>query len=284
MAPRANWKGQIKIDELLCPVALYTAASTSERVSFHLVNRKTGNRLNREFVDSDTGKPVAREDQVKGYEVASGAYVSFSEDEIAAAVPESDKTLNVLCFVACDAIDDVYLDRPYYIAPTDDNQEAFTLLREAMQMEKVGAIAEAVLFRRARKLLIRAYDEGLLATTLNFDYEVRSTKEAFSDIGSFKFDEEMLELAKHIIDTKMGRFDPAGFDDRYDAALADLIKAKIAGKPFKKPAQTKSAQVIDLKEALRKSAGLAAAAKKSSRPKAGGKKAPAKQSSSKKAS
>ncbi|MEJ5088170.1 Ku protein [Brucella pseudogrignonensis] len=284
MAPRANWKGQIKIDELLCPVALYTAASTSERVSFHLVNRKTGNRLNREFVDSDTGKPVAREDQVKGYEVASGAYVSFSEDEIAAAVPESDKTLNVLCFVACDAIDDVYLDRPYYIAPTDDNQEVFTLLREAMQLEKVGAIAEAVLFRRARKLLIRAYDDGLLATTLNFDYEVRSTKEAFSDIDSFKFDEEMLELAKHIIDTKMGRFDPAGFDDRYDAALADLIKAKIAGKPFKKPAQTKSAQVIDLKEALRKSAGLAAAAKKSSRPKAGGKKAPAKQSSSKKAS
>ncbi|GAA5624195.1 Ku protein [Brucella pseudogrignonensis] len=284
MAPRANWKGQIKIDELLCPVALYTAASTSERVSFHLVNRKTGNRLNREFVDSDTGKPVAREDQVKGYEVASGAYVSFSEDEIAAAVPESDKTLNVLCFVACDAIDDVYLDRPYYIAPTDDNQEAFTLLREAMHLEKVGAIAEAVLFRRARKLLIRAYDDGLLATTLNFDYEVRSTKEAFSDIGSFKFDEEMLELAKHIIDTKMGRFDPAGFDDRYDAALADLIKAKIAGKPFKKPAQTKSAQVIDLKEALRKSAGLAAAAKKSSRPKAGGKKAPAKQNSSKKAS
>ncbi len=284
MAPRANWKGQIKIDELLCPVALYTAASTSERVSFHLVNRKTGNRLNREFVDSDTGKPVAREDQVKGYEVASGAYVSFSEDEIAAAVPESDKTLNVLCFVACDAIDDVYLDRPYYLAPTDDNQEAFTLLREAMHLEKVGAIAEVVLFRRARKLLIRAYDDGLLATTLNFDYEVRSTKEAFSDIGSFKFDEEMLELAKHIIDTKMGRFDPAGFDDRYDAALADLIKAKIAGKPFKKPAQTKSAQVIDLKEALRKSAGLAAAAKKSSRPKAGGKKAPAKQNSSKKAS
>ncbi len=284
MAPRANWKGQIKIDELLCPVALYTAASTSERVSFHLVNRKTGNRLNREFVDSDTGKPVAREDQVKGYEVASGAYVSFSEDEIAAAVPESDKTLNVLCFVACDAIDDVYLDRPYYLAPTDDNQEAFTLLREAMHLEKVGAIAEAVLFRRARKLLIRAYDDGLLATTLNFDYEVRSTKEAFSDIGSFKFDEEMLELAKHIIDTKMGSFDPAGFDDRYDAALEDLIKAKIAGKPFKKPAQTKSAQVIDLKEALRKSAGLAAAAKKSSRPKAGGKKAPAKQKGSKKAS
>ncbi len=283
MAPRANWKGQIKIDELLCPVALYTAASTAERVSFHLINRKTGNRLNREFVDSDTGKPVAREDQVKGYEIASGSYVSFSDEDIAAAVPESDKTLNVLCFVACDAIDDVYLDRPYYLAPTDDDQEAFTLLREAMKLQKVAAIAEAVLFRRARKLLIRAYDDGLLATTLNFDYEVRSAKEAFSDIGNFKFDKEMLELAQHIITTKMGSFDPAGFDDRYDAALADLIKAKIAGKPFKKPAQPKSAQVIDLKEALRKSAGLDSG-KKSADSKAGAKKPVAKKGSARKAS
>ncbi|WP_128095142.1 Ku protein [Brucella pituitosa] len=269
MAPRANWKGQIKVDELLCPVALYTAASTSDRVSFHLINRKTGNRLSREFVDSDTGKPVDREDQVKGYEIASGTYVSFNDDEIAAAVPESDKTLNVLCFIACDAIDDVYLDRPYYLAPNDDNQQAYNLLREAMQLQKVGAIAEAVLFRRARKLLIRAYGEGLLATTLNFDYEVRSTKEAFSDIGSFKFDKEMLDLARHIIDTKMGSFDPAGFDDHYDTALADLIKAKIAGKPFKKPAPAKSAQVIDLKEALRKSAEGAGGKKEIGWPKTG---------------
>jgi DNA end-binding protein Ku len=284
MAPRANWKGQIKIDELLCPVALYTAASTADRVSFHLINRKTGNRLNREFVDSDTGKPVAREDQVKGYEIASGTYVSFSDEDIAAAVPDSDKTLNVLCFVACDAVDDVYLDRPYYLAPVNDDQEAFTLLREAMQLQKVAAIAEAVLFRRVRKLMIRAYDDGLLATTLNFDYEVRSSKEAFADIGGFKFDKEMLDLAQHIITTKRGSFDPAGFDDRYDAALADLIKAKIAGKPFKKPAQPKSAHVIDLKEALRKSAGLDSGGKKSAPPEAGAKKPARQKSSAKKAS
>src|SRR5690606_3563155 len=99
MAPRANWKGQLKIDQLVCPVALYTAASTSDRVSFHLLNRKTGNRLQREFVDSDTGKPVPRDDQRKGYEVSSGKYISFDEEEIAAAVPESDKTLNVLRFI-----------------------------------------------------------------------------------------------------------------------------------------------------------------------------------------
>jgi len=262
MSPRANWKGQLKVDQLLCPVALFTAVSTSDRVSFHLVNRKTGNRLNREFVDSDTGKPVPRDEQIKGYEVSSGNYVSFDDEEIATALPENDKTLNVLNFVKCDAIDDIYLDRPYYLAPTDDD-EAFALIREGMRTEKVAAVAEAVLFRRARKLLIRPYDDGLVATTLNFDYEVRSARDAFSDLGTFKFDKEMLELAGHIIKTKLGEFDPGTFDDRYDAALAELIKAKMAGKPFKKPAEPKSATVIDLKEALRKSAGLKSGNEKS---------------------
>lgn len=255
MAPRANWKGQLKIEQLLCPVALYTAASISERVSFHLINRKTGNRLSREFVDSDTGKPVSRDNQVKGYEVSSGSYLSFDEEEIASAIPESNKTLNVTRFVKCDEIDDVYLDRPYYLAPAGDD-ESFTLVREGMKAEKVAAIAEAVLFRRARQILIRPDNQGLIATTLNFQYEVRAAAEAFADLGSFKFDREMLDLAKHIIDTKMGSFDPASFDDRYDAALADLIKAKIEGKPLRKPAAPKTADVIDLKEALRKSAGL----------------------------
>ncbi len=255
MAPRANWKGQLKIDQLLCPVALFTAASTSERVSFHLINRKTGNRLNREFVDSDTGKPVPRENQVKGYEVSSGTYLSFDEAEIAGAIPESDKTLNVTRFVKCGEIDDVYLDRPYYLAPAGDS-DSFVLVREGMKSENVAAIAETVLFRRARQVLIRADDDGLIATTLNFEYEVRAAAEAFADLGTFKFDQEMLDLAQHIIDTKMGSFDPTGFDDRYDAALADLIKAKIEGRPLKKPVAPKTAEVIDLKEALRKSASL----------------------------
>src|SRR5690606_35389186 len=160
MAPRPNWKGQLKIGQLLCPVALFTAASTSDRVSFHLINRKTGNRLNREFVDSDTGKLVPRENQVKGYEVSSGTYLSFNEEEIASAIPESDKTLNVTRFVKCAEIDDVYLDRPYYLAPVGDD-ESFVLVREGMKAEKVAAIAETVLFRRARQVLIRPYDDGL---------------------------------------------------------------------------------------------------------------------------
>lgn len=270
MAPRANWKGYLKIGELVFPVALYTAASTSDRIAFHTLNRATGNRVQRQFVDSDSGKPVEREDQVKGYEVGSGEYIVLEPDEVASAVPESDKTLSVEAFVALDDLDDVYFDKPYYLAPSDKHgEEAYALIREGLKAKKVVALAETVIFRRARTLLIRAEETGLVATTLNFDYEVRSAKDAFSDIPEMKIKGEMLDLAKHIITTKHGSFDPSEYDDRYEAALAELVKAKLEGKaiPTKKP--VKSAKIVDLMEALRESAKASGAAKKAAgKPKA----------------
>jgi DNA end-binding protein Ku len=263
MAPRANWKGTLKVGELSCAVALYTAASTSERIAFHTINRATGHRVRREFVDSETGKAVDREEQVKGYDVGKDDYVLLSPEEVAAAVPESDKTLSVTAFIACADVDDVYFDRPYYLAPSGDTaEEAFALIREGMRKKNVVAIAQAVLFRRVRSLLIQAYDDGLVATTLNFDYEVRSAKDAFSEIPAMKIEGEMLDLAQHIIKTKKGSFDAATFDDRYEAALADLVKAKLEGKKITAPKQPKRGDVIDLMAALRESAGVAGKATK----------------------
>ena len=260
MSPRASWRGFIRISALSCPVALYAASSSAERVSFHMVNRKTGNRLQRHFVDSDSGKPVDAADQVKGYEVATDEYVTLDPAEIAAAVPESDKTLTVKAFVPCNGIDEIYLDRPYYLAPADPTAaEAFTLIRDALTRERVAALAEAVLFRRFRTLLIRPHDRGLIAETLNPDYEVRTPAEAFDEIPDVTTSDEMLDLARHIIKTKMGDFDITAFDDRYDAALAELVKAKIAGKKITRPPQASEAQVIDLMTALRESAGAKAA-------------------------
>lgn len=259
MAPRANWKGFLKVAELSCPVALYTAASTSDRIAFHTLNRATGHRVRREFVDSETGKPVPADEQVKGYEVGSGDYVVLEPDEIAAALPDSDKTLAVDTFLACDSIDDVYFDKPYYLAPADKHaMEAFGLIRDGMKTNKVAALARTVLFRRVRTVLIRAHGDGLIATTLNFDYEVRSAADAFSEIGDLKIKGEMLDLAKHIIQTKKGRFDPASFDDRYEEALAELVKAKVEGRPIVKPKEPKQGKVVDLMAALRESAGVAA--------------------------
>lgn len=257
LAPRANWKGFLKVGEVTCPVALYTAASTSERITFHTINRATGHRVHRQFVDSDTGKPVDSDDQVKGYELGSGEYVLLEPEEIATALPDSDKTLSISAFIGCSEIDDVYFDKPYYLAPSGRHaEEAFTLVREGMRKKKVAAIAQTVLFRRVRTLLIRAYEEGLVATTLNFDYEVRSAKEVFGDVPDMKIEGEMLDLAEHIIKTKRDKFDPTKFDDRYEEAVAELVKAKLEGKKIELRKEPKREKVVNLMEALRQSAGL----------------------------
>lgn len=257
MAPRANWKGVLKIGEVACPVALYTAASTSDRIAFHTINRATGHRVHREFVDAETGKPVPREDQVKGYALAEGEHVVLDPDEIAAAVPDSDKTLAVEAFLPCREIDDVYFDKPYYLAPSDrSGQEAFALIRDGMAAAGVAAIARTVLFRRMRTVLIRAHGPGLVATTLNFDYEVRSAEAAFRDIPALEIGGEMLDLARHIIETKIGKFDPAAFDDRYESALEELVRAKIEGREIAPRPVPKREKVVDLMQALRESARL----------------------------
>lgn len=262
MAMRATWKGYLKVGEVVCPVALYTAISTSERIAFHTVNRETGHAVRRIYVDQETGDPVLKEDQTKGYEIGPDEYVVVEPEEIAAAVPHNDKTLDVEGFIPCQQIDDVYFDRPYYLAPADRHaQETFALLRDGMKGARVAALAHAVLFRRARSVLIRAYDDGLIATTLSFDYEVRSARDAFADIAATAAKPEMLKLAEHILETKAGTFDPKAFEDRYEAALGEVVKAKLEGRELPKRRPPKSAEVIDLMAALRQSAKLAGPAK-----------------------
>lgn len=260
---RAIWKGHLSVGELSCAVALHAAASTAERISFHIVNRKTGNRVRRQYVDEQTDRPVERDDQVRGYETARGQYVVLEAEELAAAVPESDKRLAVDRFIACADVDTVYFDKPYFVTPADEAaQAAFVLLHEGMRRKKVAALARAVLFRRVRTVLIRPDGSGFLANMLSFDYEVRPAKAAFAAISDLKIRREMLDLAKHIIATKKGRFDPGKFDDRYDAALAELVAAKLEGRTIARPKPKREGKVIDLMEALRESAAAAGKAER----------------------
>ena len=178
-------------------------------------------------------------------------------EEIAAATPVSDKRLTVSAFVGCDEFDDVYFDRPYFLAPSDRSGEAaFQLIREGLRASAPAAIAEAVLFRRVRTLLIRAHERGLAASTLNFDYEVRAANEAFADVPAIKIKREMLDLAEHIIKTKQAVFDPASVSDRYEAALAELVKAKLEGRTIAAPKPRKRPAASDLMTALRESANM----------------------------
>ncbi|MGO4118701.1 Ku protein [Rhizobium ruizarguesonis] len=257
---RAQWKGFLKFGEVTCGVALYTAASTSDRITFNTINKATGNRVNRIFIDSETEDPVPKEAQTKGFEIENGQYIIIDPEEVSAAIPESNKTLEIEAFIPCSDVDDVYFDKPYYLTPDKMGGDAFAALRDAMKKSMVAAIARTVLFRRMRTVLIRPHGKGLIASTLNYDYEVRSSDKAFEEMPKLKIEGEMLDLAKHIISTKKGEFDPATFDDRYEAALADLVKAKLEGKSLPKPKKVQVSKPNDLLAALRESAGMMKAA------------------------
>lgn len=258
MAPRANWKGHLQIAALTCPVALYTAASAAEHIVFSTINRATGDRVRREFVDSATGAVVPREEQVKGYEFDKDQYIAFEPEEIEATMTKGDKTLSVSAFVDCGEIDQTFFDKPYYLAPADrSGNEVFALIRDGLRRRKAIAIAQAVLFRRLRTVAIRPYEDGLIATTLHYDYEVRASSEVFGDTGRLPVKGEMLDLARHIIKSKQGAFNPHEFADRYETALAELVKARIEGRSIAAPRQTQRRRAPDLLQALRDSAGVA---------------------------
>jgi DNA end-binding protein Ku len=255
MPARAIWKGVLELGELVCPVALHAAASTADRVSFHVLNRRTGHRVRRVYIDAETDEPVDRGDQVKGYETESGRMVLLEPEEIAEAVPESDKVLHLQAFIPCLEVDTLFFDRPYYLTPAEEAAETlFSVIRDGLAKRKVAAVARTVLFRRVRSLLIRATGGALLAHTLEYDHEIRDAKRAFKGVVVPRIDSEMLDLAKHILATKRGRFDPSRFVDRYEDALAELVKAKAAGKPLPAPKAPKPTAPTDLMQALRESA------------------------------
>jgi DNA end-binding protein Ku len=254
MAPRPNWKGYLKLSLVSCPVALYSATSTSQRIRFNIINRKTGHRVHNMVMDAETEEPVEQEDRVKGYQVEKGRYVLVEDEELDEVALESTHTIDIETFVPRDEVDEIFLDESYYIVPTDKvGTEAFAVIREAMRKEDLVGLARVVLYRRERILMLQPRDEGLMATALRYRAEVRKEKNYFSDISDVKVPADMLDLAVHILKSKKTHFDPDEFKDRYEAALTDLIKAKQAGKPVPKGPEPPPSNVINLMDALKRS-------------------------------
>ena len=255
MAPRPAWKGYLKLSLVSCAVELTGATSHSEKISFRVINRKTGNTVRRQYVDSVTGKPVADDDEVKGYETGDDEYLLVEEDEIESVQIESSHTLAIEHFVDRADIPQIYFDTPYYVTPSDEvSEEAFAVIREAMARQKKAGIARIVLYRRERPVMIEPFDKGLLLTTLRYDKTVRKPDEIFDGMGKEKIDPDLIDLATHIIDKKQAAFDPSGFDDRYEDALMELIRAKQKGKkPPVVQAAERPANVVNLFDALKKS-------------------------------
>jgi DNA end-binding protein Ku len=258
MAPRAYWKGYLKLSLVSCPIALYPAASSSERVSFHRINKKTGHRLKQQNVDSGGGEPVDKEDIGRGYEVGKGEYILVEDEELEKIQIESTHTIDIDSFVPRPEIDERYIDSPYYVVPTDKvGQEAFAVIREAIRDKNMVGLGRVVLTRREHVVMLEAFDKGLLGTTLRYAYEVRDQAAYFEDIPDLKLPPEMKELAGHIIDTKAGHFDPQKFVDHYETALVELLRRKQAGRVIEpiRDAGAASPRVINLMDALRASIG-----------------------------
>ena len=257
MAPRAPWKGYLKLSLVSCPIALFPASPSSERVSFNRINKKTGNKLKQQLVDPETGETVEKEDVGRGYEVGKGQYLEIEDEEIEKLRIESSHTLAIDAFVPRSEIDDRYIDSPYYIAPTDKvGQEAFAVIRDAIRENRMVALGRVVLARREHVMMLEAFDKGLLATTLRYPNEVRDQAAYFEDIADFKLPADMKELAAHIVDSKASHFDPSTFVDHYETALIEMLQAKQAGRVIEAPKQEPAPhRVINLMDALRASIG-----------------------------
>lgn len=254
MAPRANWKGFLRLSLVTCPVALFPATSESEKVSFNQINRKTGHRIKYQRVDAETGEDVDNEDIVKGYKIDTDTYLEVTKDELDNIALDSTHTIEIDQFVPRTEIDDLYIVRPYYLVPDGKvGHDAYAVIRDTIKATGKVALARVVLTNREHIIALEARDNGLVGLLLRYPYEVRDAADYFDDIKDVKITKDMLDLAKHIVEQKSGRFEPTAFEDHYEAALLDLIEQKKAGHPIAKAKVKTEGNVINLMDALRQS-------------------------------
>jgi DNA end-binding protein Ku len=265
MAPRANWKGFLRLSLVTCPVALYPATSESEKISFNQLNRQTGHRIKYIKVDSDSGEEVPNEDIVKAYALDKETFIEVNKEELEEIALESTRTIEIDEFVEKSEIDPRYLIRPYYLRPDGKiGHDAFAVIRETIREMNKVAIGRVVLTNREHIIALEPLDRGLIGTLLRYPYEVRSEAEYFDEIQDVKVTKDMLDLAKHIVNQKTGRFEPKKFEDQYETALIELINQKRAGKPITPRERPSGDNVVDLMEALKRSVGGAASEPKAS--------------------
>jgi DNA end-binding protein Ku len=263
VAPRAYWKGFLRLSLVSCPISLFPATTTREKISFHQINKETGNRIKYLKVDAESGDEVPSEDIIKGYEVAKGEYVELDPEELEAVAIESKRTIEIDEFVAKKEIDELYMRDPYYIVPDGEvGQQAFAVIREAIRKEGMVALGRIVFTNREHVIALEPRDQGMMGITLRYPYEVRDQKDYFDVIEDEKVPKDMLDLAVHIVNTKKGKFEPKKFEDQYEDALKEIIRKKQKGEKIERPKAPAHGKVINLMDALRQSVEASGGPKK----------------------
>lgn len=253
MAPRTTWRGHLRLSLVSCPVRLYPATTDSQKISFNQLHGKTHSRINMKPVDPKLGL-VDRSELVRGYEYEKGRYLIIEDEDLDAVKIEATHTINIESFVDASEIGPIWQDKPYYLAPDGRMaEETFIVLREAMREAGKAAIGRLVLSSRERMITISPEDKGMFIQTLRAPNEVRAAAPYFEEIPDQEPDREMLELAEALIEKKTKAFDPTEYEDRYEAAVLDMIRHKLKGEKPKVAEPQQVSNVVDLMDALRKS-------------------------------
>src|SRR5271166_4018170 len=271
MAPRPFWKGYLKLSLVTCPVAMTPATSETEKVRFHTLNRRTGNRVVSRYVDAETGRPVDEDDLVKGYPRDEKSFVLLEDDKL-----ESARTIDIETFAPADSIDWIWYDAPYYLTPDDPvGEEAYCVIRDAMRATGMVGVSRLVLNRRERAVLLKARDKGIELWALRFGDEVRDPREVFGAERETKLDPALLKLVSQLIEERKKPWSLDMVRDPVQERLIDIINEKKKGAPRAKakpePAPAPS-NVINIMDALRRSVaaeGRSSAGAKPRKPPAG---------------
>jgi DNA end-binding protein Ku len=254
VAARAYWKGYLKLSLVSCPIALFPATSEREKISFHQLNKETGNRIRYRKIDAETGDEVSKDNIIKGYELGKGEYIELDPEELEAVAIESKHTLEIEEFVPKKDIDELYLRDPYFIVPDGKvGQQAFAVIRDAIRKEDMVALGKVVFTTREHIIALEPRENGMVGTTLRYPYEVRQSKDYFDTIENERVPKDMLELAVHIVETKKGKFEPEKFEDEYESALKELLRKKQKGERIERPKEPSRTNVVNLMDALRRS-------------------------------
>jgi DNA end-binding protein Ku len=253
MAPRASWKGYLRLSLVSCPVKLFPATTSKDRITFNQLHKETHNRINMKPVDPELGL-VERSDLVRGYEYDDKQYVIIEDSDLESVKIESNHAINIEAFVDESSVDVIYQDAPYYLAPDGAMaEETFVVLREAMRKSGKLAIGRLVLSSRERVVTISPRETGMFVCTLRNPNEVRGTAEYFGNIPVGNPDQEMLDLAARLIEQKTTEFNPADYEDRYEIALMAMIKEKLKGHKPIVAAAPERGNVVNLMDALKAS-------------------------------
>ncbi len=270
---RPYWSGQITISLVSFSVKLFVATEAKSQISFHQINRATGERVRYQKVtasaaeqqqdsgdDAPAAAPTVRNDEiVKGYEYQKGQYVTIEPAELANLRVPSKHAMEVMQFVDAADIDPEYYEKPYFVVPENDSQtQAFAVVRQALLDTKKVALSKIAFAGREHVVGITPADDGgMMAYVMRYAEELRDPKDYFRDIKKVDIDEDSLDLAKQLIKRKAAKFDPSQFVDGYEVAVKELVQAKIdhAPIPHDQPAAPQRGKVISLMDALRKSIG-----------------------------